>query len=106
MLRNRTILLALLIPLLLNLLAAFVAEPLRDRNIQTCIEQNDDLCRIDGTVLGRECLEEEIRVCFCGTPGRRHTVAFDHPGCAGDIVFMASTTGFPMAGGWRMPLRI
>ncbi|MDZ8118011.1 hypothetical protein [Pontiella agarivorans] len=106
MFRNRTILFALLIPLMLNLLAAFVAEPLREQDRQTCIELKGELCPTDGMALVKEHPSDEAHVFFYSVSRKRLIPECDSSGSGTRLFFMPSFAGSPLADGWRMPLRI
>ena len=104
--KNRTILLALLIPLLLELLVFFTAIPSRKNSEQNRFGQTEEICDAFAEFECEETTDEESeRHVFGLSPAQQFHLNTDLI-CSKCTFSCLSAIAAPMARGWRMPLRI
>ncbi|VGO17304.1 hypothetical protein PDESU_05900 [Pontiella desulfatans] len=103
--RNRPFLIALLIPLLLDLLVFFTVLPASGQRFQTCIEQEtEEVC--EGFFKAEERVEEEVEF-LCGVlPPSQQPCCIASFGFSRRMFFCPSATSASLSCGWRMPLLI
>lgn len=102
---NRTFLLVLLIPLLLDLLVTFTAVPSPHQQAQTCMKQAEAITTYFAAELHDHQDDESDRFISGQMHGHRSSDS-DGFGCTRLRCTRCSAASWPLAAGWMAPLRI
>lgn len=106
MLRHRNILIALLIPLLLDLLVFFTAIPSASEGQYGSRFEQQKTETFEGLCEREERVEEEDEFSFHGLCFQNRIQIINPVFCGANRVLTAQSVDSPLSFGWKMPLRI